>query len=46
MLPNFDAEKFPFIAICGEANISLLNVRDSTFQTLIDQKMETGQAGL
>ena len=46
MIPNFDVKKYPFIAVCGEANLSLFNVRDSTFQTLIDQKMETTQAGL
>ena len=46
MLPNFDVEKFPFIAVCGAANLSLFNVRDCTFQTLIDQKMETGPYGL
>ena len=46
LLPNFDVDAFPFIAVCGKANLSLFNVRDSTFQTLIDQKMETEQYGL
>ena len=45
MLPNFDVDNFPFIAVCGLANLSLFNVRDKTFSTLIDQNMETDCAG-
>ena len=46
LFPNFGVEAFPFIAVCGEANLSLFNVRDSTFQTLIDLRMEIDQIGL
>ena len=28
LVPDFDLEKFPFIAVCGKSNLSLLNVRD------------------
>ena len=31
LFPNFDLEDFPFIAVCGKANLSLFNVRDCTF---------------
>ena len=27
LVPNFDEENFPFIAICGKSNLSLLNVK-------------------
>ena len=43
---NFDEETLPFIAVCGESNLSILNVKECYFQTLFDQKMSVGRSGL
>ena len=31
VVPSFDAENFPFIAVCGKSNLSLVNVKDCSF---------------
>ena len=31
MVPTFDADNFPFIAVCGKSNLSLVNVKDCSF---------------
>ena len=38
LVPDFDIADFPFIAVCGAQNLGLLNVRDSSFQSLINEQ--------
>ena len=35
-LPGFDKKKFPFIAVCGSANLGIVNIRDYSFHPLIN----------
>ena len=46
IVPYFDEEKFPFIAVCGLKNLSLFNVRECTCEILMNQSMSVGQPGL
>ena len=41
-IPEFDEETNPFIAVCGEASLSLLNVKTRQHKPLINQKLGTG----
>ena len=38
-IPEFDEESNPFIAVCGNACLSLLNVKNHMFQPLINQSL-------
>ena len=38
-LPGFNEETFPFIALCGGKNISILNVKSYTQKPLINQEL-------
>ena len=44
-LPGFD-EEFPFLAVCGEANISILNVKTCVQKQLVQQRMSVGYPGV
>ena len=44
-LPGF-GESFPFLAVCGEDNLSILNVNTLVHKPLIKQKMQVGHAGI
>ena len=39
-MPGFDAKSFPFFALCGEKNISILNVNTHVYKPLINQQFE------
>ena len=43
-LPGF-GQSFPFLAVCGEDNLSILNVNTLVHKPLIKQKMQVGHAG-
>ena len=45
LLPGFSKE-FPFIAVCGEANLSILNVETCIHKPLIKQNMAVGHPGV
>ena len=42
LTPNFDMNEFPFIAVCGKQNLGLLNVRDCSYQSMVNQQMSVG----
>ena len=44
-VPKFNAESRPFIVVCGEKNLTIVNVKDETSKTIISKKMSTGVAG-
>ena len=37
-MPGFDEKEFPFLALCGDRNISVLNVNTHSHQLLINQQ--------
>ena len=41
-MPGFDEEEFPFLALCGENNISILNVNTHIHKPLVSQKFTWG----
>ena len=36
LVPGFNEENFPFIAVCGKENLSLFNVKECSSETLIN----------
>merc|ERR1719189_1811389 len=44
-IPNFDKDTNPFIAVCGQASLNLVNVKTSKHRPLINQKMVVGDPG-
>ena len=44
-LPGY-SDKFPFLAVCGEDNLSILNVNTCVHKPLIKQKMTVGHPGI
>ena len=45
-LPNFNVDNFAFIAVCGEQNLSILNIKTRIHKPLIKQKMIVGVPGV
>lgn len=46
LLSDFHVDSFPFIAVCGQSSLSLLNVKDCSFQPLITQQMSINVEGI
>ena len=45
-IPFFDQETYPFIIVCGQASLSLLNIKTREHKPLINQKMCRGLPGV
>ena len=45
-LPNFNVDNFPYIAVIGELNLSILNIKTRIHKPLIKQKMMVGIPGV
>ena len=46
VLPQFDETAFPFIVVCGEQHISILNIATLEHKPLVTGYMPSGYAGL
>lgn len=39
MLPSFDADSFPFIALSGEKTLNIMNIKTQMMQPLVDAQV-------
>ena len=45
-LPQFDETEFPFVVVCGQQHISILNIATLEHKPLVTGYMPTGNSGL
>ena len=38
-VPNFDIKNRPFIVVCGDKNLTIINVKEESSKTIISKKM-------